>query len=153
MAVEDNLLRLYADPKLNEPPADLLKRGGAYYSTVATRLLSAHHNDLDERHVVNLPNQGAVEEWPDDWVLEMPARVNRGGVHPIPTEPLPAVCYGLIAQVKAYEQLTIQAAVNGDRDAAFQALLAHPLGPEADHVQDVLDDMLQIHHGYLPGFW
>jgi 6-phospho-beta-glucosidase len=153
ISVEENLLRLYADPKLNEPPADLLKRGGAYYSTVAAQLLNAHYNDLNENHILNVSNHGAVEEWPEDWVLEMPARVNREGVHPVPAKPLPAVCYGLIAQVKAYELLTVQAAVHGGRDAAYQALLAHPLGPEADQVQDVFNDMLQIHRRYLPGFW
>jgi 6-phospho-beta-glucosidase len=40
--VEKDLLREYADPNLKEPPADLMKRGGAYYSTVATQLLNAH---------------------------------------------------------------------------------------------------------------
>jgi alpha-galactosidase/6-phospho-beta-glucosidase family protein len=35
---------------------------------------------------------------------------------------------------------------------ALQALLVHPLGPNADQVSDVLDDMLNIHRGYLPNF-
>ncbi|MFO7663021.1 MAG: hypothetical protein R6X18_10565, partial [Chloroflexota bacterium] len=38
------------------------------------------------------------------------------------------------AQVKAYEILTAEAAVKGDRDAAYQALLAHPLGPPANQI-------------------
>jgi 6-phospho-beta-glucosidase len=42
---------------------------------------------------------------------------------------------------------------HGDRDAAYQALLAHPLGPAADRVQAVLDDMLQVHRPHLPQFW
>ena len=151
--VEEDLLRQYADPSLKEPPADLMKRGGAYYSTVATQLLNAHYNDLGESHIVNIKNNGAVREWPDDWVLEMPAIVNRNGIHPIPTEPLPQACFGLIAQVKSYELLAVQAAVHGDREAAYQALLAHPLGPSADQVQAVLDDMLATHRHYLPQFW
>jgi len=64
MAVEKDLLRQYADPALQAPPADLMKRGGAYYSTVATQLLSAHFNDLGEAHVVNVANGGAVRGWP-----------------------------------------------------------------------------------------
>ncbi|MGC1376084.1 MAG: 6-phospho-beta-glucosidase [Anaerolineales bacterium] len=151
--IEKGLLREYADPNLNEPPADLMKRGGAYYSTVATQLLNAHYNDLNETHVVNIKNNGAVKEWPAEWVLEIPSRVRRSGITPIPTEPLPPACFGLIAQVKSYELLTVQAAVHGDRDAAYQALLAHPLGPTADKVQAVLDDMLETHKPYLPQFW
>ncbi len=151
--IEKDLLREYADPNLNEPPADLMKRGGAYYSTVATQLLNAHYNDLGETHVVNIKNDGAVKEWPADWVLEIPSTVNRTGIKPIPTEPLPASCFGLIAAVKAYELLTVEAAVHGDREAAYQALLVHPLGPKADKVQAVLDDMLETHKEHLPQFW
>ncbi len=151
--IEKDLLREYADPNLKEPPADLMKRGGAYYSTVATQLLNAHYNDLGETHIVNTCNNGAVKEWPADWVLEMPAKISRKGVEPLPAEPLPPVCFGLIAQVKAYELLTVEAAVHGDRNAAYQALLAHPLGPKADKIQAVLEDMLETHKPYLPQFW
>jgi 6-phospho-beta-glucosidase len=153
MAVERDLLREYADPALTEPPADLMKRGGAYYSTVATQLLDAHYNDAGQVHVVNVRHGGAVPGWPEDWVLEMPCRVDGTGVHPLPAEPLPPVCFGLLAQVKAYELLTVAAAVNGSRRAAYQALLAHPLGPAADRVQDLLDDLLDTHRAYLPQFW
>lgn len=150
--IEADLLRQYADPELKQPPADLMKRGGAYYSTVATQLLNAHYNDLDEVHVVNIPHRGAVESYPADWVLEMPARVSRSGIKPIPAPALPPVVNGLIHQVKTYELLTVEAAVHGDRNAAYQALLAHPLGPPADKVKAVLDDMLHVNRDHLPQF-
>jgi 6-phospho-beta-glucosidase len=153
MKIEQELLRQYADSGLIHPPADLMKRGGAYYSTVATQLLNAHYNDLGEVHIANARHAGAVPGWPEDWVLEIPCRVDRAGIHPLPAEPLPPVCFGLMAQVKAYELLTVEAAVNGERDAAYEALLAHPLGPKADQVQTVLDDMLEINRRYLPQFW
>jgi len=153
MAIEKDLLRDYADPSLTEPPPGLMLRGGAYYSTVATQLLNAHYNDLGETHVVNTRNNGAVKDWPADWVLELPARISRKGVEPLPAEPLPQVCFGLIAQVKAYELLTVEAAVHGDREAAYQALLANPLGPKADQIPVVLEDMLETHRAYLPRFW
>jgi 6-phospho-beta-glucosidase len=43
--------------------------------------------------------------------------------------------------------------VQGDRNAAFQALLAHPLGPKGDQVQAVLDDLLATNRQYLPQFF
>jgi len=153
MEIEKNLLREYADPGLTEPPADLMKRGGAYYSTLATQLIDSHYNDLGQVHVVNVPHRGAIPGWPADWVLEMPCTVDREGIHPIPAEPLPPACFGLIAQVKMYELLTVEAAVHGDREAAYQALLAHPIGPSADKVQEVLDDMLETNRQYLPQFF
>ena len=153
MAIEADLLRQYADPNLTQPPADLMKRGGAYYSTLATQLLNAHYNDLNEEHVVNTVHGGAVAGWPDNWVLEMPVTVGKTGIKPLPALPLPQACYGLVAAVKSYEILTAEAAVRGDRDLLFQALLVHPLGPQAGQVQAVMDDMLEINRQYLPKFW
>ena len=153
MEIEKDLLREYADPALTEPPADLMKRGGAYYSTLATQLIDSHYNDLGQIHTVNVRNNGAVADWPADWVLEMPAKVDKSGIHPLPADPLPAACFGLIASVKMYEILTVQAAVHGDRNAAYQALLAHPLGPSANKVQEVLDDMLETNRQWLPRFF
>jgi 6-phospho-beta-glucosidase len=82
----------------------------------------------------------------------MPCRVARSGIEPIPARPLPPACFGLLAHVKSYELLTVEAAVHGDRDAAYQALLAHPLGPPADRIQAVLDDLLETNRAYLPQF-
>ena len=39
------------------------------------------------------------------------------------------------------------------RAVVHQALLAHPLGPQADRVQAVLDDMLETNRAHLPQFW
>jgi 6-phospho-beta-glucosidase len=152
MRIEAELLAQYAEPDRSEPPPGLMERGGAYYSTVATQLLNAHYNDLGERHIINVAHDGAVPGWPAEWVLEMPCRVSARGFEPLPAEPLPPACFGLLAQVKMYEMLTVQAAVEGDRNAAYQALLAHPLGPPADRVQVVLDDMLEINRPHLPQF-
>ena len=153
MEIEEELLKQYADPQIVDPPADLMKRGGAWYSTLATQVINSHYNNLGEVHVLNTRHNGAVPGWPTDWVLEMPCRVDAKGIHPMPASPLPPVSFGLLAQVKSYEQLTVEAAVHGDRRAAYQALLAHPLGPKADRVQAVLDDMLETNRAYLPGFF
>lgn len=152
MEIEKDLLSDYADLNLTEPPADLMKRGGAYYSTLATQLINSHYNDLGEVHVVNVRNNGAVKEWAADWVLELPAKVDKKGIHPLPADPLPASCFGLLSQVKMYELLTVEAAVHGDRNAMYQALLTNPLGPSADKVQDVMDDMLETNKQWLPQF-
>jgi 6-phospho-beta-glucosidase len=153
MEIERGLLEQYAEPDRSEPPPGLMQRGGAYYSTVATQLLKAHYNDLGETHIVNVAHRGAVPGYPPDWVLELPCRVNRAGITPLPAAPLPLACFGLLAQVKSYELLTVQAAVHGDRRAAHQALLAHPLGPSADQVSIVLDDLLETNRPYLPQFF
>ena len=94
MEIENEFLREYAASSLSEPPAELMLRGGANYSTVATQLLNAHYNDLGETHVVNTPNNGAVKGWPAEWALEMSAKISRKGLEPLAVEPRPPVCFG-----------------------------------------------------------
>jgi 6-phospho-beta-glucosidase len=151
--IEGDLIKQYQDPTQEDLPEDMLKRGGAFYSTVAAQLINAHYNDLHQTQVLNVRHNGAVAGWNHDWVLELPCEVSSSGVEPLPADPLPLVCEGLIAQVKAYEILTVEAAVKGDRDAAYQALLAHPLGPPADQISIVLEDLLTINREYLPLFY
>ncbi len=153
LQIEADLLRQYADPALDEPPADLMKRGGAWYSTLATRVIHSYHNDLGETQIVNVRHSGAVPGYPPDWVMELPCRIDAAGIHPLPARPLPAVCYGLLSAVKSYELLTVEAAVHGDRRAAYEALLVHPLGPKGGNVGPVLDDLLRTNRAYLPRFW
>ena len=153
MAIEGDLLRDYADPARVGPPPGLMKRGGAYYSTVATQLLSAHHNDLGETHIVNVRHGSAVAPWDPSWVLEMPARVDRLGIHPLPADPLPAALYALMVQVQMYELLTVDAAVTGNRDVAYQALITNPLGPRPHRAQALLGELLETNRPHLPQFW
>ena len=51
------------------------------------------------------------------------------------------------------QRITVEAAVHGNRNTAYQALLAHPLGPAADKAEAVLDDMLTTHRAHLPQFF
>lgn len=153
MEVEGDLLRQYSDPARATPPDDLMKRGGAYYSTVATQLINAHVNNLNEIHTMNVRQDGAVLGWPTDWVLEMNCRVDAAGIHPVASDPLPSVCFGLMTHVKMYELLAVEAAVHGDRKMAFQALLSHPLGPASNQIATVLDDLLELNRQHLPQFW
>lgn len=152
LEIEARLLAQFGEPGSSQLPEGLMERGGAYYSTIATQLLNSHFNNLNEVHVLNVPHRGAVPGWPDDWVLELPCKVDGNGIEPLPAEPLPPVCFGLLAQVKSYELLTVEAAVHGDRDAAYHALLTHPLGPTADKITAVLDDLIETNKEYLPQF-
>ncbi len=102
---------------------------------------------------MNVRNDGAVATWPADWVIEIPSRVDRSGVHPLPAAPLPPAQFALVSAVKMYELLAVEAAVHGDRKAAYEALLAHPLGPKADRIDAFLDDLLKTNREHLPRFF
>lgn len=153
MAIEQELLAYYADPDHSVIPAQLMQRGGAYYSTVATELVRSHYHNLGETHIVNVNHRGTVRGWETDWVLELPCRIDRNGAHPLPVEPLPLFNYVLLEQVKRFELMVIEASVHQDYQAAFRALVNHPLGPVDGQVDAVLQDMLQVNQPYLPTFY
>ncbi|RLE39786.1 6-phospho-beta-glucosidase [Candidatus Woesearchaeota archaeon] len=152
MEIEKQLLARYSDSTLTTMPEELMQRGGAYYSTAAVQLIAALALDLGEEHIVNTRVGDAVPGYPADWVMELPCRVDGDGIHPLPAEPLPLFADGLLRAVKAYELLTAEAALTGDRDLALQALIVHPLGPDGDRALAVLEDILETHRAYLPNF-
>jgi 6-phospho-beta-glucosidase len=153
MAIEQELLTLYRDPSLARKPQVLEQRGGAYYSEAAVQLMTDLFGDVGAVHVVNVRNEGAIPNLPADVVVEVSCRVDRGGAVPLPTAPLSPAMAGLTQVVKAYELLTVEAAVRGDRDAARLALLTHPLGPDADAVEAVLQELLVVNRRWLRSIW
>ncbi|MCX7747292.1 MAG: 6-phospho-beta-glucosidase [Clostridia bacterium] len=151
--VEAELFQLYKNPDLNEKPQQLSERGGAYYSEVAIALIDSIHNNLGKIHVLNVPNQGAMPDLPSLSVIETNCIVNSTGAHPIASGKLPDSIRGLITQVKIYEEYTIKAAVTGDRESAYLALLNHPLVHGSDVAVDLLNDILEANQKYLPAFF
>lgn len=150
--VEAELLKLYADPNLKEKPALLEQRGGAYYSTAAVNLIRAIALDRHEVHIVNVRNGSALPDLPPDSVVEVPAVINKTGAHPLVAGKLPPAIRGLTAAVKAYEELTIEAAVTGNEDTAKMALFSHPLVSSWDVALAIWADIKQAHRAYLPQF-
>ncbi len=151
--IERQLMEMYRDPQLHEKPKLLEERGGAYYSKAAVSLISAIENDKKEVHVVNTLNRGAVPDLPPDVVVEIPCVVGAGGARPLVTAPMAPEILGLTQQVKAYEVLAAKAGAEGDRRAALQALLAHPLVPSFSVAQGLLDALLEANRPFLPQFF
>jgi 6-phospho-beta-glucosidase len=152
MDIENQLLDLYRDPSLAEKPALLENRGGAYYSVAAAQLIASLHDGAGDVQVVDVRNGGALPDLPDTAVVEIPARIDRDGAHPLPLAPLAAEMRGLVEQVKAFEMLTIEAATTGDRRVALRALLANPLIGRWELAVDLLDALLEANAAHLPRF-
>ncbi|WP_346826438.1 6-phospho-beta-glucosidase [Serratia inhibens] len=152
MKVEKELFELYADPQLDSKPEQLSFRGGSYYSEVALELIRAIHNNLGTQLVVNTANRGAIRGLPDDAVIETNCIVDAQGAHPLTFGTLPDAMHALTQQVKAYERLTIEAAVHGDRRSGLLALVTNPLVTNANVAQPLLEDVLAVNAPYLPQF-
>ena len=153
MAIERRLLELYRDPKLDGKPELLEKRGGAFYSEAAAQLMASLQAGTGDEQVVDVRNQGALPELPDDAVVEVPARVDKDGATVQPLAGLPPEMLGLVQQVKAYERLAARAAIDGDRSAALKALLANPLVGRYRVAAPLLDALLEANRAHLPRFF
>lgn len=146
MEIEKELFKIYADPAGHQKPDLLSRRGGAHYSQAALELMEAIVFNRGDRLILNVQNQGTIPELGREAVIECWCRVDQAGGRPLPVRrPEPAI-RGLILAVKAYEELTIQAAVEKNYRAALLALVAHPLGPGAERAEKVLQDIMKTHH-------
>ncbi len=150
--IEKELFDLYRDPNLSAKPEALSKRGGSLYSEAACRLIASIHTDRRDIQCVNTTNRGALSDLGPDSVVEVSCVIGAEGPRPLTVGPLRPELRGLLQQVKAYEELTIEAAVTGDRGAALQALLANPLVPSFGVAAALLEDLLEAHADYLPQF-
>lgn len=147
--IERTLFEKYARKELCEKPEELSKRGGAHYSTAAFLLIDAIENNLQNRQIVCCRNNGAVPTFDEDVSVEIPALIDRDGAKAIPQQPPEPSIRGLMQCVKAYESLAVEAGMTGSRRAAFRAMLAHPLMPDAAACETLLEELLEINRPYL----
>jgi 6-phospho-beta-glucosidase len=151
--IERGLLELYRDPALDTKPELLERRGGAFYSEAAAALIASLHAGTGDVQIVDTRNDGALPDLPDDAVVEVPARVDAAGAHPLPQASLAPELLGLVQQAKAYERLAVEAAVTGDRSVARKALLANPLVGDYRVAAPLLEALLEASRPYLPRFF
>ncbi len=151
-ALEDDLFELYKDENLAVKPPQLEKRGGAYYSDAACNLINSIYNDKGDIQVVNTLNNGSIRDFREDSAAEMSCVITKEGPKPLSIGYLPVAVSGLVAEIKAFEILAAKAAVEGDYNAALQALCINPLIPSDDLAKTILDEMMEAHKAYLPQF-
>lgn len=151
--LEKELFELYKDPNLDIKPPQLEKRGGAYYSDAAVRLISSIYNDKRDIQPVNTRNNGAIASIPDESAVEISCVITKDGPKPIAVGDLPVPVRGLVQQIKSFERVAAEAAVTGDRNLAVLALTINPLVASDTLAKQIVDDMLEAHKKYLPQFF
>ncbi|MFD5554524.1 6-phospho-beta-glucosidase [Streptomyces sp. NPDC127068] len=149
-AMERELLEMYGDPALDEKPALLAKRGGAFYSEAAVDLAAALLGGGGSPYqVVNTLNRGTLPFLPDDAVIEVQAEVGPEGARPLAVPKLDPLYAGLVANVTAYEDLALDAALRGGRDRVFRTLLAHPLIGQVEYADKLTDELIAHNREHL----
>ena len=143
----DNIARMAA----GEMPIDALRDAD---SEGALEMIVNMAGGTNHAHIaVNLPNQGQIANLPDGAIVETPGLVNGRGVQGISVGPLPEGIAELCRREITVTQLGVDAAVNGDRQAAQQCLLFSPGITDMDVAQQILDDYLITYREFLPQFW
>jgi 6-phospho-beta-glucosidase len=151
--IEKELFELYKDPNLDIKPPQLEKRGGAYYSDVACRLINSIYNDKRDIQPVNTMNKGAITGIPYNSAVEVSCIITKEGPIPITIGELPVAVRGLVQQIKSFEILAVEAAVTGEYDKALLAMTINPLVHSDKVAKKILDEMLEAHKKYLPQFF
>ncbi len=150
--IERELLELYRDPALTTKPKLLERRGGAFYSEAATQLVASLASDAGDAQVVDVRNNGTIAGLADDDAIEVPARITVHGPEPLEQAPLAPELLGLVQHVAAYERLAAAAAISGDRELVYKALLAHPLVGQVPPVEELTEQLLAADREHLPQF-
>ena len=152
MKIEEILIEKFKDESLVTKPEELMQRGGAYYSDSAAELMADIYNNAGTTHIVNTLNNGAVPEFPDSAVMEIPAVITAKGAQSIKTSAMRNDIDSLVRSVKDFELLTIDAAVNGSEESALRALITNPIGPDISDARDIWADLRKENAGMIGAF-
>jgi 6-phospho-beta-glucosidase len=134
-----------------EPELDPRRsRGGIHELELAIDVMDAVFNDRKEVWPVNVPGRGAMPDFPDDLVVEVPGYVDRHGVQPIAQGYMPRQVIGLVKMLGEYQALAAEAAWKGMRRDAIRALSSHPLVFSLPLAESIYDEMAAAHRPYLP---
>jgi len=150
MALERELLEAFSGSATGE---DLSRhRGYDWHADAMMEVVAAMAGHEGGLHVVNVPNRGNLPSVPLAHMVEVNAVVDQSGAHPLQAPALPPLMRGLVSAVAAYEELAVEAALEGSYHKACLALTAHPLVPSANIARRLCDDYLAAHRDFLPQF-
>ena len=100
-----------------------IERSGEYAAVIA----HARATGTSARIVGNVMNDGGlIPNLASDACVEVPCEVDGRGVRPIAPGPLPTACAAYVHPAVDTQALTVQAALEEDRDAIYHAVLCDP---------------------------
>lgn len=149
---EEELFEIYKQEELQEKPEQLSQRGGAKYSDAACNLIQSIYNNTGDIQYVNVKNNGAISDLPQNSAVEIACRITSDGPKPLSTGNLKLPISGYVHMIKSFERMVAEAAVTGDKNLAIAALNLNPLCPSDKIANVVIDELIEAHKDYLPQF-
>jgi alpha-galactosidase len=115
-------------------------------------VMAVHRNKRHYHQQLNIPNQGFIPNLPDDAIVEVPGVISSFGFQGLNFPPLPEPIAELCRRELNLSSMYVDAAVNGDRQLALQALTLDPMITDLDTARAILDDLFAEFSEYLPQF-
>jgi alpha-galactosidase len=115
-------------------------------------ILVSQEDNIGQVFYVNIPNCGCIHNLPDGAVVEVPARVDAAGLHPFALGDLPLSILPTLAHKVASLDLIIEAAMEGSRDKAVQALINDPYCTDIEAARQCVNALIDAELAYLPNF-
>lgn len=103
-----------------------------------------------ERMLLIVENNGAIENFPADAMVEIPCIVGKDGYEPLSVGKIPTFQKGLMEEQVAVEKLTVDAWMEGSYHKLWQALTLSKTVPSATIAKKILDDLIVANKGYWP---
>ena len=120
-----------------------------------TMIMEAIETDTPTQVNTSVPNTGLITNLPEGCAVEVPCYVDAKGVHPCYVGALPPQLAGLNESNVRSQALAVKAALEGDRDALYQAMMLDPLTSAVlslQEIRDMVDEMLEAQKEWLPQF-
>ncbi len=147
---------IYAEmAKLSKPETRLnsevfSKASGEHGQTL--EIITSIYKDQRKIFSANLPNNGAIPNLPSYAVLEMPAVASGKGFLPLGIDYFPDSLAAIINQRLACVELTVDAALEGDRRLMAEAMLVDGAVRNKDTAEKLTNELLKVHKSFLPQF-
>ncbi|NJB05715.1 6-phospho-alpha-glucosidase, partial [Clostridioides difficile] len=106
--------------------------------------------NTQERMLLIVQNNGAIENIQDDAMVEIPCIVGKDGYEPLSIGKIPTFQKGLIEQQLAVEKLVVDAWIEKSYNKLWQALMLSKTVPSATVAKELLDDLIEANKNYWP---
>ena len=120
------------------------------HATYIVDLACAIAENTQERFLLIVPNEGAVENFDRTAMVEIPCIVGSNGYERICQGAIPQFQKGLMEQQVSVEKLAVEAWIEGSYQKLWQALTLSKTVPSARVAKLILDDLIEANKDYWP---
>lgn len=103
-----------------------------------------------ERMLLIVPNNGAISNFENDAMVEIPCIVGKDGYEPLTVGEIPHFQKGLMEQQVNCEKLVVDAYEQHSYLKMLQALTLNKCVPSANVAKKILDDFIEVNKAYWP---